>query len=195
MGPGGRAICWLWMRSLSLRLGGRRWRRWLVLGFMVRISRTTEPGCNIERAYCCSAHGEHCQSAKKVFRVLLLPFSAHAFIHDLGSSQDPSLISTSIIHHFPSPIPPPSSSPPHKKHLLRLPPRQRLNTIHHILESLLIFPRRSLRPLHLPSIIPLDLKRRQHNPRIEPIDILLRVCGETFELLDEGEELVDVVAA
>lgn len=111
MGPGGRAICWLWMRSLSLRLGGRRWRRWLVLGFMVRISRTTEPGCNIERAYCCSAHGEHCQSAKKVFRVLLLPFSAHAFIHDLGSSQDPSLISKSIIHHFPSPIPPPSSSP------------------------------------------------------------------------------------
>jgi len=67
--------------------------------------------------------------------------------------------------------------------LLRLLPRQRLNTIHHILKRPLILLRRLLRPLHLRAIIPLDLKRRQHNPRIEAIDILIWVRRETFELL------------
>lgn len=118
--------------------------------------------------------------------MFLLPSISYAFIHGLGSSQDPSRTPSTLI---------PSPFPPHQNHLFRLPPRQRLNTPHHILKRLLILPRRPLRPLHLPSIIPLDLKRRQHNPRVEPIDILLRIRGETFELLYEGEELVDVVAA
>jgi len=114
--------------------------------------------------------------------------SVHLKIHH--SLQNPSSVTSQALS-LPLPLPPP---PPHKKHLFRLPPRQRLNTIHHILKRPLILFSRPLRALHLPSIIPLDLKRRQHNPRIEPIDILLRVRGETFELLYEGEELVDVVA-
>lgn len=120
--------------------------------------------------------------------MLLSTVSVHLKIHH--SSQNPSSITSQALS-LPLPLPPP---PPHKKHLFRLPPRQRLNTIHHILKRPLILFSRPLRALHLPSIIPLDLKRRQHNPRIEPVDILLRVRGETFELLDEGEELVDVVA-
>lgn len=103
----------------------------------------------------------------------------HFHFHIHHSSQVPSLALFLPAHNNPS---------------LRLRPRQRLYTIHHILERLLILFRRPLRPLHLLSVIPLHFKSRQYQPRIQPIEILFWIRGKAFELLYEGEELIDVVA-
>ena len=85
-----------------------------------------------------------------------------------------------------------------RDYLLRLLPRQRLNTIYHILERLLILLgriRRSLRALDFRPIIPLHFKRRQDDTGIKAIDIFIRVAGEPLQLSNEREELVDVIAA
>ena len=88
---------------------------------------------------------------------------------------------------------PPSCS---NRHLLRIPPRQCLDAIHDILESLLVLLCGITigLPLKLLAVIPLHLKRRKNNPRIKTIDIVIRIGGESFKLADEGEQFVDVIA-
>lgn len=67
--------------------------------------------------------------------------------------------------------------------LLRLHPRQRHNTIHHILERLLVlFGRvsRGLRTLNFLSVVPLNLECRQDDTRVEAVDVLVGVCRQAF---------------
>ena len=80
---------------------------------------------------------------------------------------------------------------------LRLHPRQRHDTVHHILERLLVLIRRvsgSLGALDLLSVVPLDLKRRQNDARVEAVDVLARIRGQAFQGADDCEKLIDVVA-
>ena len=81
------------------------------------------------------------------------------------------------------------SFPSRHPHLLRTLPRQRLDTIGHILERLLILLRRISRrlcPLNLLSIIPLDLKSRQYDPSIQAVDVLIGISGESLQLAYKG---------
>ena len=61
-------------------------------------------------------------------------------------------------------------------HLLRLLPRQRLNTIDNIFERLLVLLRRIGRrfcALDIFAVIPLDLKSRKHELSVEAVDIFI----------------------
>ena len=81
--------------------------------------------------------------------------------------------------------------------LPRLHSRQRHDTIHHILECLLVlFGRvsRSLGALNFLSIVPLNLKRRQDDARVEAVDVLVGVCRQAFQGADYRKKFIDVVA-
>ena len=67
--------------------------------------------------------------------------------------------------------------------LLRLHSHQCHDTIHHVLERLLVFLsriRRSLGALHFLSVVPLNLKGRQNDTRVEAVNVLVGVCGQAF---------------
>ena len=67
--------------------------------------------------------------------------------------------------------------------VLRLQSRQRRDTIHHILKGLLVLLgriSRSLSALDFLSIIPLNLKGRQDDTRVEAVDVLIGVRRQAF---------------
>ena len=81
--------------------------------------------------------------------------------------------------------------------LLRFHPRQRHDTVHDILERLLVLLGRITRrlgALNFLPVVPLNLKCGQDDARVEAVDILVGVCGQAFQGADYREKLVDVVA-
>ena len=67
--------------------------------------------------------------------------------------------------------------------LLRFHSCQAHDTIHHLLESLLVLRgrvSRCLSALDFLSIIPLNLERRQDDTRVEAVDVLVGICGQAF---------------
>lgn len=96
---------------------------------------------------------------------------------------------------MPSSILPPNLQTTLRSPLLRLQPRQRLNTLHHIPKHLLILPRRitlRLRPLNLLPIIPLHLKSSHIQPRIQPINVFIRIARQPCQRTDQIHEFVAV---
>ena len=98
--------------------------------------------------------------------------------HDDCITDQPLLLAHASIYYV--------LSPPYSQRLgilLRFHSRQAHDTIHHVLESLLVLRgrvSRCLSALDFLSIIPLNLERRQDDTRVEAVDVLVGVCGQAF---------------